>query len=105
MVSLTDVAKSPQDYVLVLKGHTNQVSNGCYVFGGLENGKVKYVKEDGGRCKIFWTGHSWDCFNGGFSPESVEDTPVPPLTGYDRDKGQCNIVVEYELAEDDEDEC
>ena len=45
--------------------------------------------------KINWTGGSWDCFFGGFSPESFADTPVPPLDGYDGDQGSCDIKVVY----------
>ena len=101
MVSLEEVEKKPEAYVLIMSGHTNGANNGRYVYGGMENGKPKYNKVDN-HCKVFWTGRSWDCFNGGFSPESEEDSAVPPLTGYDRDKGACNIVVEYELAEEDE---
>ena len=47
--------------------------------------------------KLFWTGHSWDCFWGGYSPESYNNTPVPPLSGYDHDQGNCNIQIKYIL--------
>jgi hypothetical protein len=54
--------------------------NGTYKHDGEENGKSKWAK---GGMKIFWTGGSWDCYCGAYSPEASTNTPVPPLTGYD----------------------
>ena len=95
---LDEVARAPESFALVLSGHHDHPDcNGRYVFGGKENGKPKRVKEGrGGSPKLFWTGHSWDCFWGGYSPESLSNTPVPPLDGYNKDKGGCEIRVSYE---------
>eukprot|EP00944_MAST-04C_sp_MAST-4C-sp1_P001854 g1854.t1 len=67
----------------------------------MENGKTKWEKAGDSSIKLFWTGHSWDCFWGGYSPESSANTPVPPLTGYDGDKGSTEIVVKYEYLKSD----
>ena len=48
--------------------------------------------------KVFWTGGSWDCLWGGYSPEAPRDTPVPPLDGYTGDQGSCDIKVAYEAV-------
>jgi hypothetical protein len=66
--------------------------NGTYKHDGEENGKPKWAKNG---MKIFWTGGSWDCFYGGYSPEAPANTPVPPLHGYDKDKGSTEIQVHY----------
>lgn len=66
--------------------------NGEYKYAHVENGKPMWSKEG---MKIFWTGGSWDCFYGGYSPEACQDTPVPPFSGYDKDKGNCDIKVKY----------
>ena len=49
--------------------------------------------------KVFWTGGSWDCLWGGYSPEAPRDTPVPPLDGYTKDQGSCDIKVTYEAVD------
>ena len=95
MVEIKTVAKEPSKFDLLLSGHTHQPCNGRYVFNGEENGKPKYQKQDS-HIKVFWTGGTWDVYYGGYSPEATADTPVPPLTGYTRDQGDCNIVVSYE---------
>jgi len=48
--------------------------------------------------KVFWTRRSWDCSWGGYSPEAVINTPVPPLDGYTGDQGSCDIKVAYEAV-------
>ena len=55
-----------------------------------------WVKAGGGGEKVFWTGSTWDCFWGGYSPEARVDTPVPPLSGYNEDRGGCDIKVRYQ---------
>jgi len=50
--------------------------------------------------KIFWTGHSWDCFCSAYSPEAPADTPVPPFDGYTGDQGSCDIKIVYESVEE-----
>ena len=93
---LDEVAKEPASYSLILQGHTgNSESNGRYEFDGYENGKPKWSRP-GGNPRLFWTGGSWDCFFGGYSPEAPINSPVPPLNGYTRDQGSCNIQVRYE---------
>merc|ERR1719359_1502161 len=97
-INLDEVARAPASFALVLSGHHDHPDcNGRYTYDGEENGKPKWAKEGrGGSPKLFWTGHSWDCFWGGYSPEAHADTPVPPLDGYDSDKGGCEIRVSYE---------
>lgn len=100
-ISLDGVAKDPAAFVLILSGHHDHPDcNGRYNFDGHENGKPKYAKVTGGSPKLFWTGSSWDCFWGGYSPESGKSTPVPPLDGYDRDRGSTDIRVKYERIGD-----
>jgi hypothetical protein len=79
-----------------LSGHNDHPAfNGYYKYGGEENGKPCFKNTKGGNMKIFWTGGSWDCLYGGYSPESPADTPVPPLNGYTKDQGSCDIKVVY----------
>ena len=52
-------------------------------------GKPRYAKTPGGLPKVFWTGGSWDCCWGGYSPEAPANTPVPPLDGFTKDQGGC----------------
>jgi hypothetical protein len=93
--TLDEVANNPSAFVLILSGHHDHPeSNGRYTYDGIENGKPKFAKR-GGNPKVFWTGHSWDCFWGGYSPEAPTDTPVPPFDGYNRDQGGCDIKVRY----------
>ena len=100
-ISLDAVAKDPAAFVLILSGHHDHPDcNGRYNFDGHENGKPKYAKVTGGNPRLFWTGSSWDCFWGGYSPESGKGTPVPPLDGYDRDRGSTDIRVKYERITD-----
>ena len=66
----------------------------------MANGKPQWVKEGGGGEKVFWTGTSWDCFWGGYSPGATVDTPVPPLSGYNKDRGGCDIKVRYQRVTD-----
>ena len=100
MPSLEEVASDPSAFCLILSGHNDHPDcNGKYEYDGKENGKVKYAKVPGSSPKLFWTGHSWDCAWGGYSPESAANTPVPPLDGYDRDKGGTEIRVSYEHVE------
>lgn len=94
---LEKIAAKPEDFALILSGHNDHAAcNGKYLFAGEKNGKPKWEKEGDSSINVHWTGRSWDCFWGGYSPEACTDTPVPPLTGYDRDKGGTEIVVEYE---------
>jgi hypothetical protein len=46
--------------------------------------------------KVFWTGHTWDIYYGGYSPEAPHNTPVPPLEGFTVDQGKCEISITYE---------
>ena len=95
--ALDKVTASPADFALMLSGHHDHPAcNGKYLFVGMENGKTKWEKAGDSSIKVFWTGHSWDCFWGGYSPEAWVNTPVPPLTGYDFDKRSTEIVVKYE---------
>lgn len=95
-LDLQKVAENPSAYKLILEGHHDHPDcNGTYTHDGEENGKPKWAKS-GTNMKLFWTGRSWDVYWGGFSPEAVNDTPVPPTTGYDNDKGNCDIRVSYE---------
>ena len=94
---INDVAKDPSAFTLVLSGHNDHPDcNGRYKYDGRENGKPKFAKTPGTMPKVFWTGHSWDCFWSGCSPEAPHDTPVPPLDGYTSDQGGCDIKVMYE---------
>ena len=100
-IDLATVARNPAAFVLILSGHHDHPAcNGKYTYGGVANGKPQWVKEGGGGEKVFWTGSTWDCFWGGYSPEAPVATPVPPLAGYDRDRGGCDIKVRYERATD-----
>ena len=93
---MEEVAKNPKKYALILSGHNDHPAcNGKYLADGEQNGKTKWTKKAG--IHLLWTGQSWDCYYGGRSPESNSNTPVPPLTGYDSDKGSTEIVVKYEL--------
>ena len=98
---LATVARKPASFVLHLSGHHDHPAcNGKYKYGGVANGKPQWVKEGGGGEKVFWTGGSWDCFWGGWSPEATVDTPVPPLAGYNKDRGGCDIKVRYQRVTD-----
>ena len=99
--ALGDVAKDPGSFVLHLSGHHGHPDcNGKYFCKGeTENGKLMWTHEKSAGVKLVWTGHSWDCFWGGFSPESFADTDVPPHSGYDGDKGNCEIRVKYQHVE------
>lgn len=91
---LKKVVVSPSGYNLVLEGHHDRPEcNGTYMYDGVENDKPKWAKD--GSMKVFWTGRSWDVYWGGFSPEAEQNTPIPPPTGYDGDKGNCDIKVSY----------
>ena len=99
-VTLEEVARDPSNFTLILSGHVEHPDcNGKYVFDGTENGKPRFAKNLGATPKLFWTGKTWDCFWGGFSPEAPEDTPVPPLSGYTRDQGSNDIRVVYARGE------
>merc|ERR1712183_747732 len=101
--SLDEVSKSPVSYVMHVSGHhSHPAFNGRFIFDGHENGKPKWRSESNDEYKMFWTGHSWDCYFGGYSPEAPIDTPVPPLEGYTGDQGECDIRVYYELDEEQE---
>ena len=68
---LEEVKQQPASFALVLSGHHDHPDcNGRYAYDGKENGKPKWSKVPGGAPNLFWTGHSWDCFWGGYSPES-----------------------------------
>ena len=100
---LATVARKPAAFVLNLSGHHDHPAcNGKYKYGGAANGKPQWVKEGGGGEKVFWTGTSWDCFWGGYSPEATVDTPVPPLAGYNKDRGGCDIKVRYQRVTEPE---
>ena len=100
-IDLATVARKPAAFVLNLSGHHDHPAcNGKYTYGGVANGKPQWVKEGGGGEKVFWTGYSWDCFWGGYSPEATVDTPVPPLAGYNKDRGGCDIKVRYQRVTD-----
>ena len=100
---LATVARKPASFVLHLSGHHDHPAcNGKYKYGGVANGKPQWVKEGGGGEKINWTGNSWDCFWGGYSPEAQVDTPVPPLAGYNTDRGGCDIKVRYQRVTEPE---
>jgi len=89
------VEKNPSGFNINLKGHHDHPdSNGTYEYDGEENGKPKWAKS-GTNMKLFWTGSSWDVSWGGFSPEAVTNMPVPPLSGYEKDRGNCDIKVSY----------
>jgi len=93
---LQKVAENPSAYILILEGHHDHPDcNGTYEYDGDENGKPKWTK---GGIKLFWTGGSWDVCFGGFSPEAQVDTPVPPKSGYEKDRGNCDIKVSYEKS-------
>ena len=95
-VTLDEVAGNPASFTLILSGHHDHPAcNGRYQYDGHENGRPKFSKP-GGTPKVFWTGHSWDCLWGGYSPEAPVNTPVPPFHGYTKDKGGCDIKVVYE---------
>jgi len=96
-IDLATVARNPAAFVLILSGHHDHPAcNGTYVYDGVANGKPQWAKEGGGREKVEWTGRSWDCVWGGYSPEATVDTPVPPLAGYNEDRGGCDIKVRYQ---------
>jgi hypothetical protein len=102
-IDLATVARTPAAFVLNLSGHHDHPAcNGKYKYGGVANGKPQWVKEGGGGEKINWTGNSWDCFWGGYSPEAQVDTPVPPLAGYNTDRGGCDIKVRYQRVTEPE---
>jgi len=97
-VSLDEVSKNPGSYYMHVSGHNGHPAfNGRFKPDGHENGKPKWRSESNHGYKMFWTGHSWDCYFGGYSPEAPIDTPVPPFEGYTGDQGNCDIRVYYEL--------
>lgn len=95
------MANNPSSFTLHLTGHHDHPDcNGKYICNGeKENGKLKWTHAKNGGVKLFWTGGSWDCYWGGYSPESGADTPVPPFSGYDIYKGSTDIKVRYELKD------
>jgi hypothetical protein len=95
--TLQDVADDPKSFTLILSGHNDHPAcNGKYSCSGeKENGKYKWTHKNSGGVKLFWTGGSWDCFWGGYSPESSANTQVPPESGYNKDQGGCDIKVRY----------
>ena len=96
-IDLATVARNPAAFVLILSGHHDHPAcNGTYVYDGVANGKPQWAKHAPCRDKFEWTGRSWDCVWGGYSPEATVDTPVPPLAGYNEDRGGCDIKVRYQ---------
>merc|ERR1712183_826337 len=96
--TLDEVSKNPESYVMHVSGHKSHPAfNGRHIFDGYQNGKPKWAKGKNHSIKMFWTGRSWDCFWGGYSPEAPIDTPVPPFDGYTKDQGENHIRVYYEL--------
>ena len=93
-IDLATVARNPAAFVLILSGHHDHPAcNGTYVYDGVANGKPQWAKHAPCRDKFEWTGRSWDCVYG---PEATVDTPVPPLAGYNEDRGGCDIKVRYQ---------
>jgi len=78
--------------------------NGRYDYDGEENGKPRYSMKNS-HLKLYWTGHSWDCYCADYSPEAPHNTFVPPFDGYTKDQGNCDIRVVYESVEDYEKCC
>ena len=91
--TLEDVASNPTSFTLHLTGHHDHPDcNGKYICNGeKENGKLKWTHAKNDGVKLYWTGGSWDCYWGGYSPETGADTPVPPFSGYDIYKGSTDI--------------
>ena len=97
-IDLATVARNPAAFVLILSGHHDHPAcNGTYVYDGVANGKPQWAKHAPCRDKFEWTGRSWDCVYG---PEATVDTPVPPLAGYNKDRGGCDIKVRYQRVTD-----
>lgn len=103
--SLETIASNPSGFCCTLSGHNDRPEmNGRYFYDGEENGKPRYSMKNS-HLKLFWTGHSWDCFCNAYSPEAPHDTHVPPFDGYTRDQGSCDIHVVYESVADYEKVC
>jgi hypothetical protein len=82
---IDSVSEFPQFFDLILSGHNDHPPmNGRYKFDGQENGKPKYAK---GYLNIFWTGGFWNCH----FAKALADTPIPPLSGYTKGQGSCDI--------------
>ena len=96
-ITLNAVAKDPKSFILHLSGHHDHPDcNGKYFCDGeKENGKLRWTHQKNSGLKLNWTGRSWDCHWGGYSPEAPSDTPVPPESGYTIDKGSCEIKIRY----------
>ena len=43
-VSLKEAAHNPDEFELILKGHTTENCNGRYSYDGKENGRPKFAK-------------------------------------------------------------
>merc|ERR1719362_311655 len=92
-----DAVEKKESVYLIVDGHYEHPdSNGEYYFCGYENDKVKYCKDD--KLKLYWNGDCWDVYDS----YACSDTEVPPERGYDKNRRENDIRVEYRWMGDDE---